>query len=289
MISLSKEQQEFAKQFIIKEARPLEKELYAHYISGSSTEGSERELAMFQNQDGGFGNGLEPDIRARCSSPYVTSEAMRTLRELGVPCTHPMVKGAVQYLLNSYDERAGVWPVAPPEANGSPHAPWMGYGEDVERHWHGFLANPRAAIIASLFHYSSLVPQVWLSQLLDSLNTYLVSRGGALDGYEFGAVGQLLDVEALPQETFRQLLTRFGNKLCVPPVPGSPLIGNFTDEQIEQDLDAIVKNQCPDGTWPITWSWEDADPHVWPTAQTEWKGIMTVVYMKKLKAFGRLE
>jgi hypothetical protein len=250
MIVLPQKQQELASRVITNAARPLEKQLYAYYFSGSSIEGPLRELAMYQNKDGGFGNGLEPDMRAKCSSAYVTSEALRTLRELEVSGTHPMVKGAVQYLLDSYDEKTGVWLVAPPEANESPHAPWMGFGKEVERQWDGFLAKPRGAIVDNLVHYASLVPEEWLAEVSDSLNTYLASIENPPDDDEVG----------LPAE-----------------------------EQIEQELDDIVKAQCSDGTWPITWSWEDADPDVWPKAKTEWKGIMTVVYMKKLKDFGRLE
>lgn len=247
MIFLPKEQQELAKQFVMEEARPLEKELYAHYFAGSSFEGPLRELALFQNEDGGFGNGFEPDMRAKCSSAYATSEAMRTLRELEVSSTHPMVKRAVQYLVDSYDEETGVWLVAPPEANESPHAPWMGYGKHIERQWDGFLANPRKAIVGHLVHYSSLVSEGWLAEVLDSLNIYLAKNGNPPDDGEVDPLAE------------------------------------------EKDLDDIVKNQCSDGTWPIIWSWEDADPNVWPKAKTEWKGIMTIVYLKKLRDSGRLE
>lgn len=289
MLILSRTRQQLAEQFIVKSARPFEKQLYMHYFSGEEIHGPLRELAAYQNPDGGFGNGLEPDIRASCSSAYVTGEALRTLRELQVPDSHPLVKGAVRYLFDSYDEETGVWQVATPEANESPHAPWMGSGEEVERQWHGFLANPRAAIVGSLLHYASLVPEEWLSQVLDSLTTYLVSRGNALDGYESGAVGQLLDAEALPREIFDRLVASVGEKIGLPTRPDSPLMGQFTSEEVEQDLDSLVESQCPDGTWPVTWSWGGADSDVWATAENEWKGILIVAQMRKLKAFGRLE
>jgi len=149
---------ERAATFIRESARPLEKQLFLYHFEGGSSEDVAQELAKYQNPDGGLGNGLEPDLRTRCSSALATSNGLATLRELAAPAEDPTVRGAIAYLLDTYDPEARVWQVVPPEANDAPHAPWMGHDETLSDRWNGFLTNPRATIVASLLHYSSLVP-----------------------------------------------------------------------------------------------------------------------------------
>ena len=83
---------EKARAFIRSQARPIDQGLFAfHFESGSSLEVL-RDLEKFQNADGGFGHGLEPDIRLSKSSPMAThwrskfsgrSEFARTTRLCG--------------------------------------------------------------------------------------------------------------------------------------------------------------------------------------------------------------
>ena len=40
-------------------------------------------LSIYQNRDGGFGHGLEPDSLNPYSSPLQTSEALKTLKHVG--------------------------------------------------------------------------------------------------------------------------------------------------------------------------------------------------------------
>lgn len=65
-------------------------------------------LAGYQNDDGGFGNGLEPDISAPQSNPFAARLALHVILETGVPTTEPTVTGLVGWLEDRQGED-GCW------------------------------------------------------------------------------------------------------------------------------------------------------------------------------------
>ena len=67
--------------FINENARPLDVEFLA-VLDGNLPSEALKELARFQNADGGFGHGIEPDLQLSESSPFATSVGLRYLAEL---------------------------------------------------------------------------------------------------------------------------------------------------------------------------------------------------------------
>ena len=96
-----------ARRFLETQARPLDRAMFEYRFEGSSAESVIAELAHFQNEDGGFGRALEPDLRTPSSSALATGIGLRTLEELQCPADHPMTRRAVQYLLSTFDHQAG--------------------------------------------------------------------------------------------------------------------------------------------------------------------------------------
>ncbi len=72
-----------AKQFILQNARPVDLAVYQYYFENRSNQKVIAELAKYQNKDGGFGNGLEPDFVNPASSPIATNDAIITLYRTG--------------------------------------------------------------------------------------------------------------------------------------------------------------------------------------------------------------
>lgn len=66
------------------------------------------------------------------------------------------------------------------------------------------------------------------------------------------------------------------------PYPQHPLRSLFSDQQIEDDLQELVKNQLPDGGWAI--NWEPISTEV----ENEWRGIRTLKHILILKAYGKI-
>ena len=156
MKNLSRAALKQAETFLRTQARPLEQALFATFLRGASEDWALSELAAFQNSDGGFGHGLEPDLQIPGSSILATTVALQRLRELPAAADHPLVVGAMRYLLDTYDSSALAWPFVPPQVDDAPHAPWWQYDADLSQ----YLANPRAEIVGYLFDYPDLVPEL---------------------------------------------------------------------------------------------------------------------------------
>ncbi len=103
MKKLTAEQFAHAQNFLCSQARPLEKAIFELEFEGGSVDGVLSELRKFQNPDGGFGQALEPDVRTPTSSALCTEMGLRYLAERSLPADHPMVKAAVKYLLESFN------------------------------------------------------------------------------------------------------------------------------------------------------------------------------------------
>ncbi|MBT3943636.1 MAG: hypothetical protein HOC77_00035 [Chloroflexi bacterium] len=146
-------------------SRPLERALFNLEFGDGTRDAVIKELAEFQNDDGGFGNGIEPDVWMPESSPLATTVALQHISAISVPPDHPLVVGAIAYLINSYDEKRAGWSKVSWEVEDAPHAPWWNYSPKLDRafdptDW----GNPAAEIIGYLNEYASLVPAEFLGR-----------------------------------------------------------------------------------------------------------------------------
>lgn len=118
--------------FLDRRARPLEAALFEHSFRGAPPSAAVSELEKFSNPDGGFGHGLEPDLCVPDSSGLATSHGLTLLRELGQPADHPLVAGALAWLVENFDPDVSAWRAVPPNVDDHPRAP----------HWNADLHAP---------------------------------------------------------------------------------------------------------------------------------------------------
>src|SRR4030095_1696105 len=74
---------ESAETFIWNNARLLERHLFSFLFKGGAGQNIIAALSAYQNEDGGFGNALEPDKRTPSSQPIDQEFALRILDEVG--------------------------------------------------------------------------------------------------------------------------------------------------------------------------------------------------------------
>ena len=295
-----------ARTFVDRQARPLERQLLAYHLDSGSREGVLAELARFGNLDGGFGQALEPDLRYAGSSALATSVGLQILRDLQAPPEEPLVRGAIGYLVDTYDAASDVWPLIPPAANEAPHAPWWVIDEALPERFGQYLANPRAEILGYLYDYAELVPSELIQELTREVVDHLERLPDAMEMHDLLCYLRLAQTEALPawvRERIMVKLTRAVQQVVargperweqyglrpvqVAPRPGS-LFAQLLADEIGRNLDWEIAHQQADGSWTPTWSWGDMYPEAWADARREWSGVLTVGMLRALHTWGRI-
>ncbi len=289
------------------EARPLERALYEFHFEGGRRTAVLAALEPYQNADGGFGHGLESDIRAPASSVIATTIALGILRDVGADEDTPGLPAALAYLIDSYDVGRERWPIVPPEVEDAPHAPWWAYAE-TEEAFRGFWANPRASVVSYLWQFRRMVPSPFVESALDAIVTELMAYPQHMEMHDLVCCIDLLQTPGLPEETQQDILDKLlralprsavtepadWNDYNLKPLtvvhsPDSPLAAAFDPALIDANLDYEIDTLPAGGVWQPTWSWAFVDADAWAAAEREWAGVLTLRKLRTLAAFGRIE
>jgi len=302
MKNLSATQFEKAKQFLCTEARALEHALFLYEFENGNEQDVLIELEKYQNEDGGFGNGLEPDLRCTTSSALATTVALQHLAQLHSVHKDELAAGCFRFFSNTYKPEQNGWDIIPKEADQHPRAIWWNYSEQTE-HW----GNPNAEIVAYLLQYPHLVSAELheiKTSLLQYAVTYIQQQCERNEMHELFCFLKLFD--ALPEPLKHQIeqpMMQFveqsvvnrpedRNGYCAVPLqvaltPQSIYYSQFSDI-IPNDLDQLIDSQSNQGVWEPNWTWGRYEEQ-WETAKREWTGIITLNNLRILRAYHRLE
>lgn len=95
------------RRWIHRNARQLELSVWNYFFENGSWEAVIDALSYYQNEDGGFGNAVEPDGWNPESSTYAAMVVTGILRRTGAAdsmgADHPMIQGIFRYL------ESGAW------------------------------------------------------------------------------------------------------------------------------------------------------------------------------------
>jgi hypothetical protein len=298
-----------ARDYLLHAARPLEATLFHYRFGAGDAEAIYAELAKFQNSDGGFGNALEPDLRTPASSVLATTTALQRLRMLHAPAQHPLVYGAIRYLVGAYDPTFQSWPLAPYQAEDAPHAPWWNQ-EGLADRFGNFAINPRAEVLGYLHEFADDSDTEAVT-LRDSLTPVvfqeLLEHTEPLSGDAFLCCQRLIDSPGLPSNMavdLQRWLLRVAETavatdpstwtgyvlqpLQVAPNRTAPM-GIPLSHVLADNLDFVVDSQAEDGSWSPSWSWFGPYPEDWPAAERDWRGVLTLERLEWLHAYDRIQ
>jgi hypothetical protein len=277
-------------EFVLREARLLDRARFAFRFGDGRPSAVVVALAPYQNEDGGFGNALEPDIRGPSSQTVPVEHALRILDELG-QFDERIVGAACDWLASVSAEGGGV-PFVLRTVDDGPHAPWW---EPTGR----ASVNPTAGI-AGLLHKRGF-EHPWLRAA--TAYCWEALPGAVAELGQDDTISVLVFLEHVPgrdraEELFAAVGERILKELVAldPHAPGyvkSPLDFAprpdslarrlFDEATIERHLDALAARQQDDGGWPITWEPPSK------AAVSEWRGYHTVRALQVLDDYGRLE
>jgi hypothetical protein len=278
---------------LFRNARLIDRRLFECRLGTGSAEDVVHALRPYQNDDGGFGNALEPDLRGPVSQPIHVDMALRILHEAGT-APPELVARACTYLLSVSGDEGGV-PAILPTATHYPRA----------EHWqpHSWLAdelNP-TAMIAGLLHAMHF-GHSWLDRA-DAFCWKRLAETKPSDGHELAAVYCFLNhapdqrravqaaedvADAIPTAGFFALdpEDHTGEYALTPlnlaPTPDAMAAALFAPELLDAHLDYLADQQQEDGGWPVTWDPPGDGPLL------EWRGHLTVEALITLQNYGRM-
>lgn len=275
--------------FIWRNARLLERRLFAYHFKDGPRQAVLAAILAYQNPDGGFGNALEPDLRCPDSQPVPVQHALEVLDTVGL--MQAIVQPACDYLTTITTPEGGV-PWLLPSALAYPRAPWWTSSDSPSAS-----LNPTASIAALL--YKNHVRHPWL----EGAAAYCWKYIPGLQPTDMHAMGVALDFlyhvpdrQRAEQELARLAGHLFSSGMVADaqassyvrkaldwaPTPQHPLRKYFREAQVQAHLDSLLANQQADGGWPITWQ------ALSPGCELEWRGWVTLSTLLTLRANGRL-
>jgi len=256
-------------------------------------------LAGYRNVDGGYGWGLEPDLRDASSQPAGALHAFEVLAELpGQLAAEP-----AGTLLDWLSEQAlpdGGLPFALPVRDPSGAAPFWAQADPGASS-----LQLTAAVLDQAYRLVTVLPELAGHPWLTTATGYCLSAVERLPdqpaAYELSFALQLLDAIAERQPAAAELLERLGGRLLpadgmlpvaggsagetlrpldIAPWPDRPIRRLFAAALIEADLRRLGAGQQPDGGWQV-----DFDSYS-PAARLDWRGYATVRAVTVLRANG---
>lgn len=120
--SLNKNQVKKIKDFIFKNGRLLERKLFSYFFEKGKKEDVIRALVAYQNSDGGFGNGIEPDLLCPDSTAIGAETALYILDIMEIS-NSDIVTNIAKWVVNSQNDEGYI--NHPPEnLEEYPYQPW---------------------------------------------------------------------------------------------------------------------------------------------------------------------
>lgn len=295
---------EQARNFIYKNARPLDIARWKYLFENGSKEDVLTALIVYQNEDGGFGNAIEPDCWNSNSSPVQTWVATEIIKEINLKDkNHPIIQGVLNYLSSGKDFDGHTWSNTVATNNDYPHAPWWNFEP-----FHETSYNPTACLIgfilkfedknSKLFELACVLAKEAYSYFklhfpMESMHTVSCF----VELYEYikeSSMNDLLDIgefSTLLHEQIQHVITYDTSKwevdyVCKPSLFISTKTSDFymdNKEICNYECEFILNTQESDGTWGITWSWIDYLEQ-WNISKNWWKSNLIIKNIRYIKA-----
>lgn len=298
--------------WVMLNARPLEVYLWNVIFKKGSKEEVLSILSLYQNEDGGFGHGLEPDNWNVNSTPYTTLHAINILKSIEFfDVQHPIYQGIIKYISSGLDREEYGWRFNISSNDEYPHAPWWNYNEEANKIESTGIT---AELTAFILEYTSKETALYKRALEDS--KILMNRMMTEDFHgDMGISGYIVLLEVLkrlqlPEFDYEKLSMRLrelvtkgiehdtdkwrhygyrpSNYISNP----NSIYYEANKEIVKVELDYLIDTLPVNDVWPITWTWfENTEKYIkeFAISEVRWKAIKAIEKMRFLKNFGRID
>jgi hypothetical protein len=284
-----------AESFMATNARLLDRRRLQLLLGTADPRDTLDALDAYRNTDGGYGSGLEPDLRAAESQPAAAMHALEVLTEAA-----PAAMTRAVELFNWLEKHTladGGLPFALPIANPAGCAPFWTQGDTATSSLQ-MTAQVAANAHRLGHHHPDLVNHPWLVKA----TTYCADAIRGLDhaphayellfalGFLDAVAESVPDADALLRNLGRHL-PRDGSMhveggteaeklhpLDFAPHPDGPVRALLAGQAVATDIERLARQQQPDGGWLVDFATYS------PAAALEWRGYATVRAVEILRS-----
>ena len=287
-----------ARDFILTNARMIERRLFEFHFENDGPEGVFHAIYAYRNSDGGFGHGMEPDTASPESQPLFSIMALETLDEVGYLTKEIILNDFMPYFESITTEKGGIpWMFRPKStypceehfktvkewaalSTTAPllgilekyevDIPWMKKGEQFvwseferiqDKHVFCYLCVPRW-----LMFLKYTKNQDKAKRTINKLKNWILADGVICQDKSDDGWGLYEKPHSLNYAQSSE----------------SILYSLFTKGTIESDLKELINRQKNDGRWDTWYGISEG-------TKLEWAGIQTLWALKTLKNYNRIE
>ena len=311
---ITKEEMKNYETYLYKRGRDVEIAKYNYFFLDEERIDVAMALSIYQNRDGGFGHGLEPDSLNPYSSPLQTSEGLRILKSVGYndsnldEVSESLVKRALHYIYY-YCLKDGKINPNVPSNNDFPHARWWSYDEDFFDTWR---YNPTASIVAFTLHFTKendkyfkkaypLVPVIiesFNSDPKELVNKYYVSNMIELydvltakniypelhESLKEGINKRIDDLINKDEESWKN-----GTNKPLELLQHKDFVNTEErKELVEKHLDFLLDTRTSNGLFDVSWGWDNDYEEV-ELQHVKWLGVLLVSNLVTFSQYDRIE
>jgi hypothetical protein len=288
-----------AADFMAAHARVLDRRRFELLNGETDPSGALAALDGYRNADGGYGWGLEPDLRSPESQPGAALHAFEVFEEIA-PATAPQAAALCDWLETITLPDGGL-PMALPLGSTAGSAPWWQSADpSVSSLQITSVVAGGAQRVAS--HHPAVAAHPWLERA----TRYCLDAIDAIDEAPFAYVLafslRFLDAVHQSRPEAAGLLHRLGRyvpgdgrlrvrggtedemlrPLDIAPHPDRPIRELFAAEVVSADLDRLAAAQQDDGGWTVDYQ------RISPAGSLDWRGHATVRALDTLRRNGKL-
>jgi hypothetical protein len=286
-----------AADFLAGSARVLDRRRFDVLFGDGDPAGVLAAVDGYRNPDGGYGWGLEPDLRSRTSQPGGALHALEAIADIA-PATSDRAVELCDWL-DGVTRPDGGLPFALPVPDPAACAPFWASADGQES------SLQITAIVAATAHRVGRCDPVvaghpWLERATGYCLAAVENLGPDPQPMMLAFAAQLLDEARSPRagdlvEAIRPHVPADGllhvaggaddeymRPLDFAPFPGGPARTLFSDAVVDRELARLADAQQPDGGWAVDFASYS------PAATLEWRGARTVGALVVLRANGLL-
>jgi hypothetical protein len=283
-----------AREFMAGSTRLLDRRRFGLVVDGDPPEGALAALSAYRNPDGGYGWGLEPDLRSRSSQPGPALHAFEVFEDIR-PAT---ASAAIELCdwLGSVTLPDGGLPFALPIDDGAGSAPfWVDADPTTSSLQITAIVTANAQRVAAVD--AAVASHEWLARATEHCMDAIAALEERPHTLQLAFSVQFLDAAHDRNPRAEKLLGKLGEYIpesgLVPvtggiegetmkpldfaPFPDRPTRDLFSPEVIEKDLKRLAMGQREDGGWEVDFASYS------PAGSLEWRGHATVRALTILK------